>query len=82
MKRLCAALLLVSLAVALPAAVLGSDLFPKPPVPSSRNKITTANKKTGQSQNSGSQGTIKLGKVAKGSEASKTTTTKPPASLQ
>jgi hypothetical protein len=72
----------LALALLLPAAGLASDLFPKPPVPSSRTKMTRD--KTGQTQTTavGSQSNIKLGKVAKGSETTRTTTTKPPASLQ
>jgi len=93
MKRLCAALptrpalralalALVLAVLALPAAALASDMFPKPPVPSSRTKLTRT-AKTGQTNASGGQSDIKLGKVAKSSsDSSKTTTTKPPASLQ
>lgn len=80
MKRLCAALLIVALAVALPAAVLGSEMFPKPPVPSSRDKITATAKpgKTTVSKNSLQTGA----KSPKSSRSTRLMTTKNPASLQ
>ncbi|MBU1042119.1 MAG: hypothetical protein KKF77_13560 [Proteobacteria bacterium] len=77
---------LLALALLLPAAGLASDMFPKPPVPSSRDmgrtKMTST--KTGQPQSTAaeSQSNIKLGKVVKSGETTKTTTTNPPASLQ
>lgn len=79
------ALALVIVIASLPAAGLASEMFPKPPVPSSRDmgrtKMTPA--KAGQTQTAAadSQSNIKLGKVAKGSETTRTTT-KHPASLQ
>jgi electron transfer flavoprotein alpha/beta subunit len=81
MKRLCAALLIAALAVALPAVVLGSEMFPKPPVPSSRDKITATAKpgsKTTVSKNSLQTGA----KTAKTSRSTRLMTTKNPASLQ
>ncbi len=80
MKRLCAALLIVSLAVALPAVVLGIDLFPKPPVPSSRDKLTATPKKGKTSVNKNS---LQTGaKTAKPSRNTRLMMTKNPASLQ
>lgn len=93
MKRLCAALPALALVlafalavIALPAAGLASDMFPKPPVPSSRDMgrtKMTRTAKTGQTNANSGPSSIKLGKVVKSSsDTGKTTTTKPPASLQ
>jgi hypothetical protein len=82
MKRLCAALF--ALALALPAVVLGSDLFPRPPVPSSRDKLTTGPKTGKTLDNKGSLHTdgkpVKTIKTSAGS--TRPITTRPPASLQ
>lgn len=76
----------LALALLLPAAGLASEMFPKPPVPSSRDMGRTkmTRDKTGQTQTTAadSQSNIKLGKVVRSGETNKTTTAKPPASLQ